>query len=187
MIKEATNWFLNRANFVLVPSFNNNLSGDLGMRSTIIYNNDLPGLTLYNLAYSEKEFFRYSNNNKINFLLYLIDGTIANPIYFSDSTNGLLSFENFDLSQYNTGDKVSIYSVDDLSISISENAEIVSIDILNNTIQINDVTVNTSYPRRYKVVNTSGTKYGYTQRLLYTDILNNKLKLGNKFYSNANT
>ncbi len=175
MFIEAFYWFLDKTSFVLVPTSNQDLTGDLGLRSYLKINKDdsLLNISLERVLYSEKEFFLYSNYNIINFLI-LLNGNDINPIYSSKKENSTLFFENFDneLSKYNVGDKVIIVDKDDYSKIL--NTEILSLNGINSITFSDEINFQSN---RYKIISNSGEKYNFYS-LDFNIMKNHKLKLG---------
>lgn len=179
MIKEAVNWFLTNNSFVLVPSINDNLSGDLGLRSYLEYDKKILNRSLLILAYSQETYYIYTEKN-INFFIYLLGGNTNNPIYFSSYNSNNIEFINFDLSGWNINDNISIYD----SQTLEKVLDTKIVGKTNNSLQILDsISGNRS---RYKVVNTTGTIYGNKANINnFSELYNHKLKLGSKLYANS--
>lgn len=178
MIREAVNWFLNTNSFVLVPSINNSLSGDLGLRSYIKYDKEILNQSLNMLAYSLETYYIYTEKN-VNFFIYLLGGNTNNPIYFSNYDSNNIEIINFDLSSWNINDNISIYD----SQTLEKILDTKIISKTDNSLQIlNSISSNKS---RYKIVNTTGTIYGNTVNIKYNNVLNHKLKFGSKLYANS--
>lgn len=183
MIKEAHSWFIQNNSFILVPSTLPTLSGDLGFRSQVLFDStNILNSSLNKLVYSNSNYNIYGPRN-INYYIYLLNGSTANPIYTSTKiSNTQLEFINFDLTQYSVGDNIILYNkttlVEILSTTIS--------NISGNIITLADSLINLPIPDRYKIINNNGAIYNIIENSEnYKNLLNHKLKLGNKVYVNS--
>lgn len=179
MIKEATNWFLSNINFTVVPSINDDLSGDIGLRNNLIYDYNIfntPGIIV---GYSQDNFYYYYDKNIKN-LIFILNGKGANPIYSSSKVNSnSLEFINFDLTLYSVGDNINIYNAETLELILQTTIS----NKANNIISFNDNIIPDI--NRYKIVNNEGELYCINSIIISSNLVNHKLKIGTLIYANT--
>lgn len=198
MLKEGTNYFLDNNTLVAVPSSLPHIWGDIGNRGEIIYDREILNESLARLGYTEKDYYVYNHEAKeYKYLIYLLEGTENNPIYFSKENMGLsgsfteVEFINFDISKWNIGDRVYIgnkgSSIDDIISTTIEEMDLVERKIKFSSDIYTDLL---DFPEsRFRVVSRVGEILGIIQ-LFNSDIGNIKnrtLKYGSKVYTNVNT
>lgn len=166
MLKEGINWFMDNFPIVVVPSKTEELWGEIGNRSIVLYNNTALNEALNKIGYSEESFYVYRNNKEYNYLIYIIGGSSGKPIYINreditvDTNNNLLhlKFNNFDISEYDLNDDLIIGS------STSELVDTVATSVSNINYELNTISIssnvwtnilNYSNPR-IRIVNNRG-------------------------------
>lgn len=196
MLREGTKWFLDNNFLVVVPSSLPHIWGDIGNRGEIIYDREILNESLSLLGYTEKDYYVYNHENReYNYLIYLLEGSENNPIYFSRENINLsgslteIELINFDISRWNVGDRVYIgNSGSDIEDIISANIE--EIDLVERKIRFGGDIYSEllEFPgSRFKMVSRVGEIIGIIQ-LFNSDIGNIKnrtIKYGSKIFTNA--
>lgn len=188
MIKEANRWFLSENKFTIVPSTTPDLYGDMGLRSAISIDADILNETLNKLSYSDDNYYIYRRELLPKYLVYLLNGSMANPAYTNiNSGYNFIYFYEFNsiINQYSDGDSIALINTRTGEVILE--TSINTVLILDN--RVSAVSLDTmpvvSHLDRIKMVNTNGGIYGLTEIIRYNDIINHKLKFSNKLYANT--
>lgn len=191
MLKEGTNYFLDNNILIAVPSSLQHIWGDIGNRGEILYDSEILNESLSRLGYTDRDYYVYNHESQeYNYLIYILNGTENNPIYFSkenvvlNSSFTEIEFINFNISGWNVGDIVYIGNTNsDIEDIISVGIE--GINIAERKIRFSSeiYTQLLDFPEsRFKVVSKVGEIIGIIQ-LFNSDIRklkNRTLKYGSK-------
>lgn len=184
MYNEALKWLLDNNGLVIVPSKNDNITGDIGFRSRLIMDpHKVISDYSNNIYYSEDSFYLYRKYN-ISHYLIMLNGKVANPIYSDEYIQNTRTFKisNFPNNNFSSGDRIVV-----IDKALSQTPMITTIASITNTEVVVADNISITPNIRYKIINYTGDVYSSLKLVdsnSNSNPLSQKLKFGCYIYDN---